>query len=114
MPMYCYSDKDGKRIERVFAMGKAPRILEVDGVTFKRDFRGELTVKSICGNWPMFSDAAGVHPEQIKDAREKSVRDGVPTDFTPDGRAIFTSANHRKKYCRSIGLHDRNGGYSDP
>lgn len=115
MPTYCYTSDDGtQHIERIYPMGKAPRILDIDGLTFKRDFRGELSPRACTGNWPMYSDAAGVHPDQIKEAYEKSVKDGVPTQFTPDGRAIFTSRKHRKDYCRTIGMHDRNGGYGDP
>ena len=33
---------------------------------------------------------------------------------TRDGRAIFNSRAHRKRYCESIGMFDRNGGYGDP
>ena len=60
------------------------------------------------------SDAAGVHPTQIKEARDLAKRQGIAIDFTPDGRAIFTSAYHRKTYLRACGIHDRNGGYGDP
>jgi len=66
------------------------------------------------GQWPMLSDAAGVHPDEIDQARSEALHHGVPTDFSPDGRAIFTSRAHRRKYCRSIGMHDNDGGYGDP
>lgn len=64
--------------------------------------------------WPMKSDALGVHPSQIAEARELSVKFGVPTDFTPDGRAILNDPHHRRQYAESQGFYDRNGGYSDP
>lgn len=64
--------------------------------------------------WPMYSDAMGVHPQQVDEFHKDSVRRGVPTEFTRDGRAIFESASHRKRYCREYGFHDRNGGYGDP
>lgn len=66
------------------------------------------------GNWPLLSDAAGVHPAQVGEATAEATKVGVPTNFTEDGRAIFTSAGHRKKFCEAHGLFDRNAGYSDP
>ena len=66
------------------------------------------------GNWPILSDALGCNPSQIHDSMEVAKQHGVPTQFTPDGRAILTSPAHRKAYARLYGIHDRNGGYSDP
>ena len=65
-------------------------------------------------NYPLLSDGAGVHPAQIESARESARKKGVSIDFTPDGQAIFTSARHRKEYCRLHGIHDKDGGFSDP
>lgn len=64
--------------------------------------------------YPFCSDAIGVHPAQVADARAESVQLGVPTDFTPDGRAVLRTPGHRKAYCEAIGVFDRNGGFSDP
>lgn len=64
--------------------------------------------------WPMYSDAAGINPEQRQQATEGARKAGVPTEFTRDGRAIFTSQKHRRDYCRLLGFHDRNGSYGDP
>lgn len=115
MPRYCFTDVDGNTICRVFSMNKVPKQVILNGKIFKRNIRAEhVDIKHTPGNWPMKSDAAGVHPDQIAEARSHSIKAGVPTDFTPDGRAIFTGKKHRKDYCRAIGLHDRNGGYSDP
>jgi len=66
------------------------------------------------GNWPMVSEAVGVHPLDAKAAEEYAAKIGVPTRFTKDGNAIFTSARHRKEYCERHGFYDRNGGYGDP
>jgi hypothetical protein len=60
------------------------------------------------------SDAAGVAPSQVKEATDHSRKIGIPTEFTPDGQAIFTSRSHRKRYLEAVGLFDRNGGYGDP
>lgn len=67
------------------------------------------------GNWPMKSDAMGVHPDQIPEVEAHSRRVGVPTRFDKDtGQAILTSPDHRRRYAKAIGLIDRNAGYSDP
>ncbi|HPP02744.1 MAG TPA: hypothetical protein PLX83_19330 [bacterium] len=74
-----------------------------------RDWLAEHSQTVHCpGNWPLLSDAAGVHPSQIREAEEHATRNGVPTQFTPDGRAIFTSPTHRRKYLKLIGLVDKN------
>jgi len=115
MPRYCFTDQDGNTICRFYPMAKVPRQFTLAGKVFKRNISAEHSdIKHTPGNWPLESDAAGVHPDQIAEARQHSIKAGVPTEFTPDGRAIFTSRKHRKDYCRAIGLHDRNGGYSDP
>lgn len=63
---------------------------------------------------PILSDAMGIHPDQRQEAYEHSVRHGVPTAFTQDGRAILTSRQHRRDYARLIGMRDLDGGYGDP
>ena len=63
--------------------------------------------------WPVYSDGAGVHPDQIQDARSAAEQRGVPTDFLPDGRAIFRDRAHRGRYLKAFGLYDRNGAYGD-
>lgn len=81
----------------------------------QRDYIKEHTgVKHVPGTWPMYSDAAGVHPDQRKEAYEASVKQGCPTNFDALGRAVFTSQKHKKQYCEANGLYDRNGGYGDP
>lgn len=66
------------------------------------------------GCWPMLSDAMGVHPNQIAEAYQDSLRRGVPTDFHQDGRPIFTDQAHRKAYAKAYGYRDRNACYGDP
>lgn len=81
----------------------------------ERDFGSEgRGFKAHPGNWPMKSAAAGVNPMQRDEAIAESVKEGVPTHFDKEGNAIFTSPEHRKKYCETFGIYDRNGGYSDP
>src|SRR3989339_1012131 len=97
MPRYCFTNDEDFTICRFYPMGKAPKKFILGGKVFKRNIRAEhVNVKHTPGNWPFESDAAGVHPDQIKEAFEHSVRIGIPTQFTSDGRAIFTGKKHRK------------------
>lgn len=69
-----------------------------------------------CGNWPMKSEALGVHPSQVNSAREHAKKIGIPTEYTNDGCPVFTSKSHRKRFCEhpTIRVYDRDGGYGDP
>jgi hypothetical protein len=80
----------------------------------RRDLIAEdfKTQKPSC--WPMESDAAGVHPDQVKEAAAYAQQMGVPTEYNPKtGNPIFTGRNHRKRFCEISGLRDRNAGYGD-
>lgn len=63
--------------------------------------------------WPMKSRALGVHTSQRKEAYEKSVALGVPTEFDEKGHAIFRDREHRRKYCQATNKGDADGGYRD-
>lgn len=58
--------------------------------------------------YPHTSVAAGVHPRQAAEAREHAKKNGVPTDFTADGKAVFTSREHRRSYLRLMNMRDNN------
>ena len=64
--------------------------------------------------WPMKCEASGCHREQIGEFTKMMSDAGCPTDFTSDGRAIYTSRSHRAKALRVRGMFDKNAGYSDP
>lgn len=64
--------------------------------------------------WPLLCEASGVHPNQVQEYQKLMSDGGVPTDFTRDGRAIYTSRSHRAKALRLRGMVDKDGGYSDP
>lgn len=124
MPRYNYKLADGTVIERFFTIAEMQKKQRKDGsitVTIKgvrikafRDMASELTTVATAGTgWPLYSEAAGVQPSQVKEATEHAKKVGCPTEFTKDGRAIFTDRNHRKSYLKAHGLHDRNGGYGD-
>lgn len=103
MTQYCYSSEDGDVIERRFRMGTAPKTVQNAGKTYCRDYGAERPRQFSAGVWPRVGLCAGVHASQAQEAYDKSVRDGVPTDFTSDGDPVFTSSGHRKRYMRSIG-----------
>lgn len=103
MTNYCYSHDDGEIIERSYRMGTAPKTVRHGGKTYHRDYAAEKPRQLSADVWPRVGKCAGVHPSQAQEAYDKSVKDGVPTNFTSDGDPIFTSAGHRKRYMRSIG-----------
>jgi len=120
--IYCFRDKKtGMATEKHWTVAELEKrtrqdgsFVDNDGVIWDRDYETELGVVSGCSNWPMKSDAAGVHPSQIKEASENAARKGVPTRFdSQTGQAIFESRGHRQKYLKAHGLRDRNAGYGD-
>lgn len=125
MPVYCYKRENGNIVELAMTIeekakkefqheGKTAIFLD-DGTIGLRDIETEFKgTRTFPNNWPLHSDAMGVHPGQTREAYEESVKMGIPTQFDSDGRAVFTDAKHRKKYCEAFGFHDRNAGYSDP
>ncbi len=62
---------------------------------------------------PNLSESAGVHPEQVTEAMDDAKHKGVPTDFLPDGRAVFTSRKHQARYLKAYGYHNNDGGFGD-
>ena len=89
--------------------------ITLDGTKYKRDYQTEILGPSGgCATYPLKSDGAGVHPDQIGEYTKHSEKMGVPTNFdSTTGQAIFESRGHRKKYLKMMGMHDRNGGYGD-
>lgn len=66
------------------------------------------------------SYALAVDPSEVNKVQSLAKRLGVPTDFTGDGRPIFSSPGHKRDYCRKVEGHmtghkvvDRNAGYMD-
>ena len=117
MPTYCYKCLAcGHKQEVVKLLAKVKRLelCPIDSFAMVRDYQAERGFHNP-GNWPMESNAAGVAASQAVEAMQEATKMGIPTEFNKEtGDAIFTSRKHRKDYCRAIGLHDRNGGYSDP
>ena len=58
--------------------------------------------------WPVLSDAAGCHPDQIHEYRKFLADQGVDARYTSDGRVIMESRSHRKQVLKALNMHDRN------
>jgi hypothetical protein len=56
---------------------------------------------------PLASDALAVHPSQVEEATLDARKKGVPTEFLPDGRPVFTSSRHFQEYARRYGFHHK-------
>ncbi len=119
MPTYIYEFlDDGTTFETVMSISEMERFQKGKMVMDGRGVRRRVDLehggfKDTPGNWPMLCEASGVHPDQVREATEHARRLGVPTDFTPDGRAILRDRAHRRDYNRAHGFYDRNGGYGD-
>lgn len=117
MPTYCYKAPDHEIIELAFPSGEAPPCVELEsGQVAIRDRRAELAGSTISirgqgrntRTYPMTCYASGVHPDQAGDLRQYLQERGCPTEVTPQGDPVYTSAAHRKKALKLRGLHDRN------
>ena len=119
MPTYCYEKPDGEIIERVMTISEMEKFDKnpvADGVRLKRrvdiEMGGHSSVNDLWRN-PIISDGAGCHPSQVEEMQAFAAKQGVHTNYTKDGRAVFTSRQHRAQHLKVFGLHDRNGGYGD-
>lgn len=116
MPKYRYRHPEtGEEKVIVMSMGEMwdktkGEGIEIDGVVWNRDIASEhrRTVATSSG-WPLMSDAAGTHPDEIPKAMDEMRRKGVNLNYTKDGRAIFENAAHRRKALRAMGLQDMQG-----
>jgi len=105
--IYCYETKTGKVVERVFALGKAPKSVKVDGKVAKRSFTAEHASVPATAGWPMECYASGVHADQAGDLRKEFNRVGVKCEVSSEGNPIYTSAKHRKQCLKSRGFIDK-------
>jgi len=106
MPVYCYSN-GYQVVEQVFSIGNAPKVIELDGVEFRRDFGSEHVGVPASQGWPMECIASGVHASQAGELRKHFSDRGVPTDVSRDGNPVYRDAAHRRKALKARGLVDR-------
>lgn len=60
---------------------------------------------------PVISDSLAVNPEQVQEFIDDAKKMGVPTDFQPTGEPIFTSTDHKRRYCKAYHMRERNAYY---
>lgn len=116
MPLYAYRDPQGALVELFMSVAEMERrqkggFIVHEGVRLERDMTpARSRCNAFCGaKWPMTSDSAGCHPDEIPDAMSQARAKGCNLNFTPDGRAIFESHAHRRSALRALGLTDRAG-----
>lgn len=126
MPRYRFIDTDTDEIveleldfQYVFENQNGPYLLH-DGKLLKRDLNTEFA--QICkksekqvklGPLKRISAAAGVHPDQVDDAREHYSKVHPGISFHNNGDAEFSSRGARKAFLKAAGMRDHNGGYGD-
>jgi hypothetical protein len=109
MPFFCYETEDGEIIERMYDAGKAPSYIRVNGLIARRSFRSERVAVPATSGWPLTCYASGVNARDAKKLEKHLAQSGVPTEVTPDGDPVYTSASHRRKALRARGFIDRAG-----
>ena len=108
MPVYCYSNKAGKVVEKFFPVGKAPEMLKGG---FERDFGAEGATVPPTRGWPIECLGSGVNAEQAQELRDHLRNSGVPTDVSSDGNPIYRDTNHRRRALKARGLNDKDSFY---
>lgn len=114
MPLYAYECSAAHVTRGFYASDSIPKTVRCEACK-RRARRIFACMVAPAGNFPMTSSAAGVAVSQIEEATQLSREPGmVPVEFDKEGDAIFMSRKHRKDYCESVGLHDKDGGIGDP
>lgn len=115
MATFCYTTRDGETVEDFYPCGQAPKKIKLpDGRSACRDYVAEIAGKGsqLPGCWPLKSTSMGVLPSQVKQAAEKDISLGVPTDYCEKtGRVIFSDPNHQYRWMKAHGAHNYDGGY---
>ena len=114
--IYCYKCDCGRKEEKSLSLAEFRKTTPcrcgkdmVIDITAQQSGR-----KDTAANWPMESDACGVHPDQARDYAKYLREQGVPTEVNPvTGNPVFTGRDHRKRVCAVTGMYDRNAGYGD-
>ncbi len=121
MPVYEFKTDDGELVDLSMSFKdhdrrvKNGQIKLSDGRTAKTYWGGMSSISTVPSNYPMVSSAAGVHPGQIKEHMDHLRSQGCgQVNHTKDGDIIFESKGQRKKVLETLGMFDRQGGYSDP
>lgn len=114
--IYCYACKCGYKLEKKCSISEFQEFIkctECGGLMGINIAAQQQGVKDTASNWPMASDALGVHPDQAKEYSDYLRSKGVPTEINSDGNPVLTSQRHRKNVCAATQMYDRNAGYGD-
>jgi len=113
--IYLYKCKCGEKSEKSLSLAEFRKTIPCScGKDMTIDIAAQQGgMKDTASNWPMESDACGVHPDQAKEYAKYLREKGVPTEVLPNGNPVFTGRDHRKKVCAVTGMYDRNAGYGD-
>lgn len=66
---------------------------------------GGVFMTSSSKAWPYKSQSVGCHPKDVEKFMQAAREAGVPTEFSKEeGRAVFTSREHQKRYAKAFGL----------
>ena len=98
---------------------KIERTSKIDGSPYTMTLIGKPpppALKQPGATYPMWSDNAGINPEQIPEAMEADRANGFAgIEYHPQTGAVkFPDKATRKRYCESLGIYDRNGSHDDP
>lgn len=89
-------------------------VYTIDGREVTREEYDAAFPDQACGTldarprYPHESVAMGVHPRQVGAATEYGRKVGIPTEYTPEGKAIITSRAHKREFLKHHGMHDNN------
>lgn len=114
MVTYSYITDDGELFERQFRMGSARRSIRLpDGRRASRCFAADHVRKRSGKCWPRFSDALGVHPDQIPEAVAEYKRNGVKVEFNAEGQLKMDNRSHQNDVLKAGGWANYDAGYGD-
>ena len=106
MPIYCYECEKGHKTEtyRKYIPERVEFIVPCPtcGLPAQRSLRLEHGGVAFNAEVPTVSDAVGIDPSQITEAKRRF----PDHEYTPDGSMVFHSRQHRLKCLADIGFHD--------
>lgn len=120
MALYEFQTDDGEVVEVIMTFAEHEKRVKNGQITLDdgrvaKTYWGNSIIKTCSANYPMVCTAAGVHPDQVKEHMEYLRANGCgQVNHTKDGDLIFESKGQRRKVLETLGMFDRNGGYSDP
>ena len=108
MPIYCYENKGGDVIEKVYLVNQErPKGFMLNGYWYTRSFQAENVGTPSAVGWPIECLASGVHADQAGELREHFKKAGVPTEVSADGNPVYRNAKHQKKALKCRGMHNK-------